>query len=62
MTARCTGCWLSYGSTPPALLPLISHLPELALQSRPLWPIGHIGHPFAKFVLSVTQMFAVFSV
>jgi hypothetical protein len=38
------------------------HLPELALQSRPLPSIGHIGHAFAKFVLSVPQMFAVFSV
>lgn len=62
MTARCTGCWLSYGSTPPALLPLLSHLPELALQSRPLWPIGHIGHPFAKFVLSVPEVLAMLRV
>jgi hypothetical protein len=37
-------------------------LPELALQSRPLRSIGHIGHPLAKFVLSVQQMFAVFTV
>jgi hypothetical protein len=38
------------------------HLPELALEPRPLRSIGHIDHPLAKFVLSVPQMFAVFTV
>ena len=52
---------ISFGSPAPALLPLRMHLAELALHSRPLRSIGHIGRPLAKLVLSMPQMFAVFT-
>jgi len=38
------------------------HFPYLVFQSCALWAIGHVGHPFAKFVLSVPEVLAMLRV
>ena len=43
----------------PALLPCFMDVPKLVLNAGALSPIGHIGHPFAELVLSVSEMIAM---
>jgi hypothetical protein len=41
------------------MIPFLLHFLEPVLEPCALWAVGHVGHPFAKLVLSVPEALAV---